>query len=91
MALDQIPDTHQEMRSVHLSSSSSLTFSSSPLLLLRPLYSSIYMFMYYFVFRLRILQNICTLYVRLGQYSDAINTYEYIMNEKKERADFKTG
>lgn len=41
--------------------------------------------------RLRIHQNICTVYVRLGQYNDAIATYEHIMSEMKDKADFKTG
>ena len=56
-------------------SSSSSSFSSSP--------SSFS--------RLRILQNICTAHVRLGEYNEAVSTYEFIMNEMKEKADFKTG
>ena len=54
MALDQIPDTHRDVR-------------------------------------LRILQNVCVVYVKMGQYSDAIATYEHIMTEMKEKTDFKTG
>lgn len=38
--------------------------------------------------RLRILQNIGTVFVKMGQYADAITSFEHIMEEK---ADFKTG
>lgn len=38
--------------------------------------------------RLKILQNIGAVFVRMGQYNDAISTYEHIMSEKP---DFKTG
>ena len=33
-------------------------------------------------FRLKILQNIGTVFVRMGQYSDAMTSYEHIMSEK---------
>ena len=38
--------------------------------------------------RLRILQNIGIVFVKMGQYADAITSFEHIMEEK---ADFKTG
>lgn len=38
--------------------------------------------------RLKILQNIGTVFVKMGRYSDAITSFEHIMEE---RADFKTG
>ena len=38
--------------------------------------------------RLKILRNIGAVFVKMGQYSDAISTYEHIMSE---RGDFKTG
>ena len=38
--------------------------------------------------RLKILQNIGTVFVKMGRYADAITSFEHIMEE---RADFKTG
>lgn len=38
--------------------------------------------------RLKILRNIGAVFVKMGQYSDAISTYEHIMSES---GDFKTG
>ncbi len=38
--------------------------------------------------RLKILQNIGAVFVKMGQYADAINSFEHIMNEQP---DFKTG
>ena len=40
------------------------------------------------VCRLKILRNIGAVFVKMGQYSDAISTYEHIMSES---GDFKTG
>ena len=42
-------------------------------------------------YRFKILKNICGVYVRMGSYNDAINTYEHIMNEMKDKADFAVG
>lgn len=39
-------------------------------------------------FRLKILQNIGTVFVKMGQYGDAITSFEHIMEEKPE---FKAG
>ena len=39
-------------------------------------------------FRLKILQNIGTVFVRMGQYADAITSFEHIMEEQP---DFKAG
>eukprot|EP00795_Rhopilema_esculentum_P017362 gene17362-8954_t len=47
MALDQIPNTHKEMR-------------------------------------IKIMQNIALVFIKLGQYSDAVTSYEHIMGEKPE-------
>ena len=38
--------------------------------------------------RLKILQNIGSVFVRMGQYADAITSFEHIMGEQP---DFKTG
>ncbi len=38
--------------------------------------------------RLSIMKNIALVFVRMGQYADAITSLEHIMEE---RADFKTG
>lgn len=38
--------------------------------------------------RLRILQNIGTVFFKMGQYADAITSFEHIMEEQ---SDFKTG
>ncbi|XP_019856769.1 PREDICTED: intraflagellar transport protein 88 homolog [Amphimedon queenslandica] len=38
--------------------------------------------------RFHILQNICTAYIRMGQYNDAINTYEHLMSEMKENGNY---
>ena len=40
--------------------------------------------------RFKILQNICTVFVKTGQYNDAINTYEHIHSELKDKVDFRT-
>lgn len=41
-----------------------------------------------YILRLKILRNIGAVFVKMGQYSDAISTYEHIMSES---GDFKTG
>nr|CAB3255439.1 intraflagellar transport protein 88 homolog [Phallusia mammillata] len=51
MALDQVPNTHKEIR-------------------------------------IRIMQNIGAVFVKMGQYNDAVTSYEHIMNEKP---DFQSG
>jgi len=51
MALDQVPNSHKEIR-------------------------------------IRIMQNISNAFLKMGQYNDAITSYEHIMNEKP---DFKSG
>ena len=35
-------------------------------------------------FRIKIMQNIAVVFVKLGQYSDAVTSYEHIMGEKPE-------
>ena len=37
---------------------------------------------YTFVYRLQILQNIGAVFVKMGQYSDAMTSYEHVMSEK---------
>ena len=35
-----------------------------------------------FTYRLQILQNIGAVFVKMGQYSDAMTSYEHVMSEK---------
>lgn len=79
MALDQIQNTHSQLRQgcVHILSCSPLVAATHSLVLCT-----------YVCCRLKILRNIGAVFVKMGQYSDAISTYEHIMSE---RGDFKTG
>lgn len=42
----------------------------------------------YFVFRMKIMQNIGLVFVKMGQYTDAITSFDYIMSDNP---DYKTG
>lgn len=75
MALDQIPDAHRRMRLRYVPK---ITWYN-------------YYWQYINYNRFKILQNICTVFVKMGQYNDAINTYEHIHNELKDTVDFRTG
>ena len=41
-----------------------------------------YVSMHIFTYRLQILQNIGAVFVKMGQYSDAMTSYEHVMSEK---------
>ena len=73
MALDQVPTSHELIRSVKM-------------ILVRVTDR----FTCCVSCRAKILQNIGLVFVKMGQYSDAVISYEHVMTNSK-KPDFKTG